>query len=323
MTRIKYLRKLSGISEKSEAPTSVKRALPKATSSLPQVDEGTQLQKLEQMLTMAVAAVPAEDLSIERMQVLAGITEGKRPRAGEWLPPPEGGMHSAPLGTIKHLAGSYKGGEKKHAYIKASHDGWRGWKYLGRAERHPEHTPKQESEMAPDVAQHFVGKGGRFLELAGLTEGPSVAYGKGWELPEWANGNERLNEPGPEGWKQAVVKLAPTPEKTHQYNAETGKNDAYMSLGQALSKLKLPTSTGESRQVDPQEFVYRGQHIDETGKTSWVHFKHRDTRNNVHLDLQGLKLVIPKSDEPFHRGEFDKVEHSDVYTRLRSLAGIK
>lgn len=261
--------------------------------------------------------------TLKYLRKLAGIAENKRRKEGEWLPPPSGGMHKAPLGTVKHLAGDYKSGEKKHAFIKVNHDGWRGWKYLGKATRHPEHTPKEESEMAPDVAQHFVEKGGRFWELAGLAEGPSAPYGAGWELPEWANGNERPNEPVPEGWKQSVVKLAPTPEKTHQYNAETGKNDAYLSLSQALSKVKLPTSTGEDRQVDPKEFVYRGQHIDETGKTSWVHFKHRDTRNNVHLDLQGLTLVIPKSNEPFHRGEFDKVEHSDVYARLRSLAGIK
>lgn len=323
MTDIKYLRKLSGIIEKSDIPAPVKRAAPKAPEKLPQVDEAKQLRALEQLLAATVAAIPAEDTSVERMQVLAGVTEGKRPRSGDWLPPPSGGMHDAPLGTVRHLAGSYKGGEKKHAYIKTSHEGWRGWKYLGKAERHPERTPKHTAEMAPDVAQHFEGKGGRFWELAGVADGPNVPYGESWELPEWANGNERPNAPAPEGWKQTMVKLAPKPEKSHLYNAETGLNDAYLSLTQALSALKLPTSTGESRQVDPKEFVYRGQHIDEHGKTSWVHFKHRDTRNNLHLDLQGQTLVIPKSNEPFQRGEFDKVEHSDVLTRLRDLSGIK
>jgi hypothetical protein len=139
---------------------------------------------------------------------------------------------------------------------------------------------------------------------------------------EWANGNERPNEPVPEGWKQALAELPPTPEDGHEYQAELGQDAAYLLLGQALKVVKLPTSTGEPRQADPKEFVYRGQHTDGEGKTSWAHFKHRDTRNTVHLDVQKLLLVIPSSEKPFCRGMFDKVEHSEIYQQLRSLAGI-
>jgi len=161
----------------------------------------------------------------------------------------------------------------------------------------------------------------RYLrKLAGIEEREATTWSR---LPEWGSGNERPLEAETAAWKLAVTKTAPKPEKEHLYDAETGQNSAYQSLSQALDALKLPTSDGKDRKVDPKEFVYRGQHTGDDGKVSWAHFKHRDTRNNVHLDLKGQTLVVPTNRSPFQRGQFDKVEHADVYLRLRLLAGIE
>lgn len=289
----------------------------KATAHANEPDADSTLGDYEKLLA---ANRKNEAAVLDRAKRLAGIGEGKRPRAGDWMPPPSGGMKDAPIGTVRHLARSYEGGQKKHAWIKTSHEGWRGWKYLGKAARHPEHTPSKDEALSPDVARFLADGPERFWELAGLAEGPHLAS---WELPEWANGNERPAEAEAASWKLAVVKDPPRPGKGHLYSPEEGQHDAYQSLGQALAALKLPTSEGESRKVDPKEFVYRGQHTSDGGKTSWVHFRHRDTRNNVHLDLDGKLVVIPKNSAPFQRGAFDKVEHADVLVRLRSLAGIE
>jgi hypothetical protein len=353
MSSLKYLRKLAGIEERAPAhtPTPLKHCVAKVASEkdgdtsrafaicTAALQKAKVLKKGTKTLTAkgkGKASAHAKEpdaaeklgdyeklLAASRKQDSTGVGESKRPQSGEWLPPPSGGMHKAPLGTVRHLAGSYKGGEKKHAFLKVSHEGWRGWKYLGKATRHPEHTPQEEAVIAPEVLKHLSEGTERFWELAGLTDGPSIAYGSGWVLPEWGSTNERPLESVPEEWKALTVKSPPLPKKGQQYSPEGGQHEAYQSLGQALAALELPISDGKTRKVDPQEFVYRGQHTDDAGKTTWVHFKHRDTRNTVHLDLQDHALVIPKNDAPFQRGQFDKVESSDVYARLRSLAGIE
>lgn len=165
-----------------------------------------------------------------------------------------------------------------------------------------------EAEPSPEVAQLLARN---FSVLANLHS----------SLPEWGSGNERPEEADAAKWK--LTKGYPLPKQGHQYSSEAGEQAAYQSLSQALDTLKLPTSQGENRKVDSKEFVYRGQHVDEEGKPSWAHFKHRDTRNNIHLDLNSKTLVVPKTRKPFQRGEFDKVEHSDVYTRLRALSGVE
>lgn len=269
--------------------------------------------------------------SLKQIRKLAGLGESK-PKPGDWVPPPEGGLKDAPIGSVRHLAAHNGAGAKKHAWIKTSHDGLRGWKYLGKPERHPEHTPKHQSEGAPDTAK-YLSDPENFWRLVGIG---------GVHLGEWSGGNERpdpqwsnpvavppqnslpKDEDKPNAaWKATIVKDSPHPKKNHQYEAEIGQHEAYQTLGQALANLELPTSDGKSRKADPKEFAYRGQHMDENGKPSWMHFKHKHTRNHVHLDLENKKVVVPKSRAPFQRGEFDKVEHLEIYDRLRFLAGVE
>lgn len=316
MSSLKYIRKLSGIEEhESKDP-----------------EAGKKVADYETLLTSAKRSADSEGVSLKQIRKLAGLGEGK-PKPGNWVPPAEGGLKDAPIGSVRHLAAHYGAGAKKHAWIKTSHDGLRGWKYLGKAARHPEHTPQHESKTDPDMTKYFSDPE-NFWQLVGFGNGP--------HLGEWGGGNERpdpqwsnpvavppqnslpKDEDKPKAsWKQTVSKDSPHPKKGHQYEPDIGQNEAYQTLGQALAELELPTSDGKSRKADPKEFTYRGQHTNESGKPSWMHFKHKHTRNHVHLDLENKTVVVPKSKAPFQRGEFDRVENLGVYDRLRLLSGIE
>lgn len=189
----------------------------------------------------------------------------------------------------------------------------------------------ERHESAPDMTKffsdpenfwHLVGYRPRLGEWGGGNERPDPKWSNPAAVPPQDSVAQEDDEPKA-SWKTSVAKESPRPKKGHQYEPEVGQNEAYQTLGQALADLELPTSDGKTRKADPKEFAYRGQHMDERGKASWMHFKHKHTRNHVHLDLENKTVVVPKSRMPFKRGEFDKVENIEVFDRLRLLAGIE
>lgn len=319
---------------KAGSNTATKKGKAKGAAHAKEPGAEKKVADYEKLLAAARKSESSEGVSLEQIRALAGLGESKRPKPGDWVPPAEGGLKNAPIGSIRHLAAHYGSGAKKHAWIKTSHDGLRGWKYLGKPERHPEHTPQHESDAAPDMAKFFSDPE-NFWRLVGYGGGPNLGeWGGGNERPDpkWANpaavppqdtvAQEDDDAPAA-SWKKSIAKESPNPKKGHQYEPDIGQHEAYQTLEQALSGLELPTSDGKTRKVDPKEFAYRGQHMDDNGKTSWMHFKHKHTRNHVHLDLENKTVVVPKSRMPFKRGEFDKVENAETLERLRLLAGIE
>lgn len=177
------------------------------------------------------------------------------------------------------------------------------------------------SPFPEGAEQPLAENAARFWELAGLTEGPAVSYDKGWSSSE--EGTKPTVKGKGEGWKKVLAKNQPKPGKGQKFSREGGQDESYSALEQALLAHELPTRAGKDRKVDPKEFQYEGRHLDADGDTSWAHFKHRGTRNHVHLNLNDQHLVIPQSRSPFLRGEFDRVEHSEVTMRMRTLCGIE
>lgn len=293
----KDFRKLAGLEE---------HVAPK-NAATPARNEADIVSDYEMVLAGARDQRAANEASLETVLRLAGVDTAVVTEKG-----PSELLMSAPVGSVRHL------GEKKLAYLKISEDGWKGWKILGKASRHPEATPDSEPASA-EVRSYFAEGTERFWELAGLGQGPEIAYDQGWDDPGTL---EAVKPQQPPGWKKTVVKAPPKPDKSYKFHETGGHEDAYKSLTAALDKHMLPTRKGEDRTCDSKEFMYQGRHVDETGNTAMVHFKHRDTRNHLLLDLNDQQIIIPKSDKPFHRGEFDKVEHSETYERMRLLAGI-
>lgn len=101
--------------------------------------------------------------------------------------------------------------------------------------------------------------------------------------------------------------------------ADMSQKAAYAMLKKALAKTKLPTSKGEKRQASADEFMLM---MPEPHQGHWQ-FKHAGTRNYVFVNARSGKLVVPQTNKPFMRGEFDEGTQWDFATTLPMLEQIR
>lgn len=203
------------------------------------------------------------------------------------------------------------------------------WKYLkktkhARASVRPavsgtegELIAADEAALAPEVAELLSED---YRLLSGAVPKVKAFKALAWEdhqLPDQMNAKPLSD------WKQKLSKKGFASEKGMQFAPDGDEEAAMKVLQNALIALALPTTAGTERQAEPHEFMYKGRHIDMDGKTHWVHFKHRGTRNMIHLDTINQMMVVPVRKELFQYGIFDKVEHAETYNHLRTLAGIR
>jgi len=88
-----------------------------------------------------------------------------------------------------------------------------------------------------------------------------------------------------------------------EYEEKKSPEDvAWEQLKAYLRRNKLPTSTGRDRFVDVSEFMLMQP---KPVRGHWQ-FKHSGTRNYVFVEARSGRVVVPKTDKPFNRGEFDK-----------------
>lgn len=173
-------------------------------------------------------------------------------------------------------------------------------------------VPEVEGVVAAQLARNYKLLSGLVERVTLVRDVPEVLPPEG--PPE--------QQGGPQPWTKVLSKKSFSPEKGHQFSTEGDEAAALNTLGDALRTCTLPTERGEERIASPEEFLFQGRHIGPDGKTSWAHFKHRDTRNHLHLGVATKELVVPVVRDIFQYGTFDKVEHAETFAKLRSLSGI-
>lgn len=102
--------------------------------------------------------------------------------------------------------------------------------------------------------------------------------------------------------EEAVVKALGKLEFVPWKDRPSPQEQAWAWLTDALKHRRLPTSTGDDRQVAPGEF---GLAVPDPVRGQWQ-FKHHDTRNYVFIDAKNGKMTVPQTTTPFMRGTFDK-----------------
>lgn len=177
----------------------------------------------------------------------------------------------------------------------------------------------REESVGDEVLTHLSED---YRLLSGIVElkAPKAVPAQKWEVPAPAEPKDSDSLDGQ--WERVLSKKGFKPSPGQQFTKDGDETAALKALEAALIANSLPMTDGSERQVGPKEFIYQGRHVDENGRTCWTHFKHQDTRNFVHLDMMGQKLLVPVQRKLFQYGTFDKVEHSEQLVRFRALAGI-
>jgi len=160
-----------------------------------------------------------------------------------------------------------------------------------------------------------------------VVESPDPVYGRGWDASGAPMAAPGLPSPvGKEhvrGWKVVVVGSNPEMTKGSTFDYVGGQEEAQKLLSQVLATHMLPTQDDKERKADPGEFKYKGREKGASGETVKAYFQHKDTRNYLYLDAEGQRVLIPRGDNHFYQGVYDRSEHSSVYAQMRRLSGIE